>query len=158
CYIFVNICPHGAAICIFATMGDPMYRTVRPVFRWFVTGIMTLIIWPASGQQHSPPKREFRGVWIATVVNIDWPSRAGLDVASQQQELLQILDAHQRAGINAVMLQVRPAADALYVSDREPWSRFLTGKQGQPPVPFYDPLAFAIEEARQRGMELHAWF
>ena len=135
-----------------------MKKAARPILRLFLTSIIAVSVLPVSGQQHLSPKREFRGVWVATVVNIDWPSRAGLDAASQQRELIQILDAHQRAGINAVMLQVRPAADALYARGREPWSRFLTGKQGQPPVPFYDPLAFAIEEARLRGMELHAWF
>ncbi|SEL76254.1 glycoside hydrolase family 10 protein [Parapedobacter koreensis] len=103
------------------------------------------------------PKRELRGVWIATVVNIDWPSAAGLDVAKQKQELIQQLDNHQRAGINAIMLQIRPAADAFYAKSKEPWSRFLTGKPGQQPSPFYDPLEFAITEAHNRGMELHAW-
>ncbi len=104
------------------------------------------------------PKREFRGVWVATVVNIDWPSDAHAPVEKQKQELLAILDADQRAGINAVMLQVRPAADAFYAKSGEPWSKWLTGKQGQAPNPTYDPLEFAIAEAHKRGMELHAWF
>ncbi|MGK6352080.1 glycoside hydrolase family 10 protein [Parapedobacter sp. DT-150] len=103
------------------------------------------------------PKRELRGVWIATVVNIDWPSAAGLDAKKQQEELIQQLDNHQRAGINAIMLQIRPTADAFYAKSREPWSRFLTGKPGQQPIPFYDPLEFAITEAHKRGIELHAW-
>jgi len=103
------------------------------------------------------PKRELRGVWIATVVNIDWPSAAGLGVEQQKQELIEHLNNHQRAGINAIMLQVRPAADAFYAKGREPWSRYLNGKQGQAPVPFYDPLEFAITEAHKRSMELHAW-
>ncbi len=104
------------------------------------------------------PKREFRGQWIATVVNIDWPSDVHLSVEKQQQELISLLDADQRAGINAVMLQVRPAADAFYAKSGEPWSRWLTGKQGVAPSPAYDPLEFAISEAHKRGMELHAWF
>ncbi len=104
------------------------------------------------------PKREFRGQWIATVVNIDWPSDVHLSVVRQQQELISLLDADQRAGINAVMLQVRPAADAFYAKSGEPWSRWLTGKQGMAPSPAYDPLEFAITEAHKRGMELHAWF
>ena len=107
---------------------------------------------------HIAPKREFRGQWIATVVNIDWPSDVHLSVARQQQELISLLDADQRAGINAVMLQVRPAADAFYAKSGEPWSRWLTGKQGMAPSPAYDPLEFAITEAHKRGMELHAWF
>jgi uncharacterized lipoprotein YddW (UPF0748 family) len=104
------------------------------------------------------PKREFRGEWIATVVNIDWPSDVHLSVDKQKKELLAILDADQRAGINAIMLQVRPAADAFYAKSMEPWSRWLSGKQGQAPDPVYDPLEFAINEAHKRGMELHAWF
>lgn len=104
------------------------------------------------------PKRELRGVWIATVANIDWPSRSGLPIAQQQAELIEILDNHQRAGINAVFLQIRPSADAFYAISNEPWSRFLTGAPGKSPSPHYDPLEFAIEEAHKRGMELHPWF
>lgn len=104
------------------------------------------------------PKREFRGVWVATVVNIDWPSKAGLSTQQQKDELIKLLDAHEKQGINAIMFQVRPATDAFYAKGSEPWSQYLTGKQGQAPNPFYDPLQFAIEECHKRGMELHAWF
>jgi uncharacterized lipoprotein YddW (UPF0748 family) len=104
------------------------------------------------------PKREFRGVWIATVDNIDWPSSPHLTTDQQKKELTDQLDAHQKSGINAIMLQVRPAADAFYAKSREPWSKWLTGKQGQAPDPAYDPLEFAITKAHKRGMELHAWF
>ncbi len=104
------------------------------------------------------PKREFRGVWIATVENIDWPSSQKLSSDQQKNELKSQLDAHQQSGINAVMLQVRPAADAFYAKSHEPWSKWLTGRQGQAPDPLYDPLEFAITEAHKRGMELHAWF
>lgn len=104
------------------------------------------------------PKREFRGVWVATVANIDWPSKPGLSTENQKNELSRILDEHQKSGMNAIILQIRPAADAFYGNGTEPWSRFMSGKQGQSPFPFYDPLAFAIEEAHKRGMELHAWF
>ena len=104
------------------------------------------------------PKREFRGAWVATVENIDWPSEPGLSVDMQKKELLNLLDFLQDAGINAVMFQIRPAADAFYAKSREPWSKWLTGKQGQAPNPPYDPLEFAISEAHKRGMELHAWF
>jgi len=105
-----------------------------------------------------PPKREFRAVWVATVANIDWPSSPGLSSIRQQKEILDILDLHKRNGINAIILQVRPTADALYLSDLEPWSRFLSGTQGTAPDPYYDPLEFWIHEAHRRGMELHAWF
>ncbi len=103
------------------------------------------------------PKREFRGVWIATVENIDWPAK-GQTAFEQQQQLVDILDAHQRTGINAVFFQVRPAADAFYAKGTEPWSKWLNGQQGAAPTPMYDPLQFAITEAHKRGIELHAWF
>ena len=102
--------------------------------------------------------REFRGAWIATVDNIDWPSKPGLPVAKQKAELRAMLDRAELLNMNAIIFQVRPAADALYRSPYEPWSEYLTGKQGLPPEPFYDPLEFAIEEAHRRGLELHAWF
>ena len=103
-------------------------------------------------------QREFRGVWIATVDNIDWPTRPGLSVAEQKAELRALFDRVAFLNMNAVVLQVRPTADAFYVSPYEPWSAYLTGEQGRPPEPFYDPLAFAVEEAHRRGLELHAWF
>ncbi len=103
------------------------------------------------------PKREFRGVWVATVANIDWP-KPGSTPDQQKQQLVSILEQHQRTNLNAVMFQVRPAADAFYAKSREPWSKWLMGKQGQAPNPFYDPLEFAITEAHKRGIELHAWF
>ncbi len=105
-----------------------------------------------------PPKREFRGAWIATVANIDWPKHFNDPPQKQKEDLKRLLDALDKAGINAVFLQVRPECDALYQSNYEPWSYWLTGKQGKAPEPFYDPLRFAIEEAHKRGMELHAWF
>jgi uncharacterized lipoprotein YddW (UPF0748 family) len=104
------------------------------------------------------PAREFRGAWIATVANKDWPSAPGLSVAQQKAELISLLDTAARLKLNAVIFQVRPACDAMYASSIEPWSAYLTGAQGQAPEPFYDPLAFAIEEAHRRGLELHAWF
>ena len=105
-----------------------------------------------------PPVREFRGVWVASVANIDWPSKRTLTTAQSQAELLAILDRCVALNLNAVLLQVRPAADALYASKLEPWSEYLTGEQGRAPVPFWDPLAFAVKEAHARGLELHAWF
>jgi uncharacterized lipoprotein YddW (UPF0748 family) len=104
------------------------------------------------------PKREFRAAWIATVENIDWPSEPGLPVDQQKQQLTSLLDFLQDAGMNAVMLQIRPAADAFYAKSREPWSKWLTGQQGVAPNPAYDPLEMAIAEAHKRGIELHAWF
>jgi uncharacterized lipoprotein YddW (UPF0748 family) len=104
------------------------------------------------------PQREFRAAWIATVANIDWPTKPGLSIGEQQAELIALFDSAVRLNLNAVILQVRPACDALYPSKLEPWSEFLTGRMGQAPEPMYDPLAFAVEEAHTRGLELHAWF
>lgn len=103
-------------------------------------------------------QREFRGVWAATAWNIDWPSKKGLPIEQQQSELLQILDRIQTLNLNALVLQVRPAGDAFYASQLEPWSELLTGTPGKAPEPFYDPLAFAIEQCHKRNIELHAWF
>lgn len=103
------------------------------------------------------PKPEFRGVWIATVDNIDWPPRNNYDPAIQRADFIRQLDLHKSNGMNAVIVQVRPAADAFYPSPFEPWSQWLTGKQGVAPSPFYDPLSFMIKETHKRGMEFHAW-
>lgn len=108
--------------------------------------------------QSAPPKREMRAVWIATVANTDFPTKKNLHPFQQQEEFSQLLEKHQAIGINAVIVQIRPSTDALYHSDKELWSEWLTGKQGNSPKPFYDPLAFMIEEAHKRGMEFHAWF
>jgi uncharacterized lipoprotein YddW (UPF0748 family) len=116
---------------------------------------------PLSGQTAEPPPpiaREFRAAWVATVANIDWPSKPGLSTWDQQRELLTILDRSTALGLNAIILQIRPGADAFYASPYEPWSQFLTGRQGRAPEPPWDPLAFAVEQAHKRGLELHAWF
>jgi len=102
--------------------------------------------------------REFRGVWVATVDHIDWPPKDVFDTEKQKEKLIEILDRAQQLHFNAVLLQVRPMGDALYDSPYEPWSEFLTGAQGKRPDPDWDPLAFAVWEAHQRGLELHAWF
>lgn len=98
---------------------------------------------------------EFRGAWVASVHNLDWPSRPGLSAAEQKAELRAILNRAADVKLNAILLQVRPASDALYASRYEPWSAFLTGEQGVGPG--YDPLAYAISEAHARGIQLHAW-
>jgi len=108
--------------------------------------------------QAQTPKREFRGAWIATVNNIDYPSSKSLTSAQQQAEFIKLLDQHQQAGINAVMVQIRTNGDAFYPSELAPWSEYLTSKQGKAPEPFYDPLAFMVAECRKRGIEFHAWF
>lgn len=107
-----------------------------------------------------PPKisREFRAAWIASASNIDWPSQPGLPVEQQKKELLTLIERAAELRLNALIFQIRPFCDAFYRSSLEPWSYYLTGKVGKPPVPAWDPLQFAIEQAHARGLELHAWF
>jgi uncharacterized protein YbbC (DUF1343 family)/uncharacterized lipoprotein YddW (UPF0748 family) len=102
-------------------------------------------------------EREFRAAWVATVANINWPSKPGLSVDEQKKEAIALLDLLRRNNFNAVIFQVRPHCDAMYKSDIEPWSYYLTGEEGKAPDPYYDPLQFWIEEAHARGIELHAW-
>ncbi|MEN9509827.1 MAG: hypothetical protein RLZZ621_2390 [Gemmatimonadota bacterium] len=112
-----------------------------------------------TASAEAPPLlREFRGVWVASVANIDWPSKRTLTTAQQQAELIALLDRAAALRLNAVVFQVRPAADALYASKLEPWSEYLTGRQGKRPDPYWDPLGFVIKEAHARNLELHAWF
>jgi uncharacterized lipoprotein YddW (UPF0748 family) len=145
--------------------------TFRLANRSLISSVLTLVaaatlsacarppvVYYASPDKPPPVQREFRGVWVATVANIDWPSQPGLPVDSQRAEMVAILDRAAAMNLNAVILQVRTAGDALYESPLEPWSEYLTGTQGRAPEPFYDPLTFAVEEAHRRGLELHAWF
>jgi uncharacterized lipoprotein YddW (UPF0748 family) len=108
------------------------------------------------------PLREFRAAWVATVTNIDWPSKPGLSATAQRAEALAILDRARQIGLNALILQVRPSGDALYPSTLEPWTEYLSGEQGRLPwhagEPPWDPLAFWVREAHRRALELHAWF
>ncbi|MGW6278973.1 glycoside hydrolase family 10 protein [Kribbella sp. NPDC055071] len=125
-----------------------------------VSGTATAAQAPANPQGCTPspttPLRQFRASWISSVVNIDWPSKTGLTAAQQQAELIGWFDDAVRQHHNAVVLQVRPTADAFWPSKVEPWSQYLTGTQGGDPG--YDPLAFAVAEAHKRNLELHAWF
>jgi uncharacterized lipoprotein YddW (UPF0748 family) len=143
-------------------------RASRPGAVRTLAGIVFLV-WVAAGGALSaeyepfsvvPPKpdREFRGVWVATVGNLDWPSKPGLSTTQQKAELVSMLDRAAQLRLNAVLFQVRPCCDALYASRIEPWSEYLTGTMGRRPEPFYDPLEFVVEEAHRRGLELHAWF
>jgi len=108
----------------------------------------------------APPavNREFRAMWICTVNNADWPSKRTLSTDEQKKELTDMLDRAAELKFNAVIFQVRPCCDAIYDSPIEPWSQYLTGKIGQAPEPYYDPLTFAVDESHKRGLELHAWF
>lgn len=119
--------------------------------------LFLLVFFLASHFLRSQPKYEFRGVWIATVDNIDWPKNGQWDPETQKADFISILEGHKKNGMNAMIVQVRPAADAFYPSQYEPWSQWLTGEQGKPPSPYYDPMQFMIEETHKRGMEFHAW-
>ncbi|KIG14476.1 putative glycoside hydrolase [Enhygromyxa salina] len=100
-------------------------------------------------------EREFRAVWVATVYNINWPSNSGLDIGAAQAELIDIVETCEAINLNAIVFQVRPESDALYASQLEPWSRYLTGAQGGDPG--WDPLSFLIEQAHARNIEVHGW-
>ena len=121
--------------------------------RNIVLSLLLLLISYTSIQATTPPKREFRGAWIQAVNG----QFIGMSTEELQQTLTSQLNALQQAGINAIIFQVRPEADALYMSYYEPWSRYLTGTQGVAPDPYWDPLQWMIEECHRRGMELHAW-
>ncbi|HET7910880.1 MAG TPA: family 10 glycosylhydrolase [Pseudolabrys sp.] len=121
---------------------------------WSWSGIAILALGLIASHA-SGAESEFRGAWVATVYNLDWPSKPGLSPAAQKTELRALLDRAAELHLNAILLQVRPASDALYASRFEPWSEFLSGEAGVSPG--YDPLAFATAEAHLRGLELHAW-
>jgi len=119
---------------------------------------VALALLTTGAHAQAPPKHEFRGAWIATAYNLDWPPSPTASPSDQKADLRRMLDSLKAVGINAVMFQVRTESDAMYESDLEPWSYWLTGEQGRAPDPFYDPLQFVLDEAHARGMEVHAWF
>ena len=141
-----------------------MYRKLFHVF-YFVAFLLYIVACTApkhiTKEEPAPVSpqviKEFRAAWVATVANIDWPSKPGLPVEKQKQEAIALLDFLQAHHFNAVILQVRPQADALYDSKIEPWSYYLTGTQGKAPDPYYDPLEFWVAQAHERGIELHVW-
>ncbi|MDX6328287.1 MAG: hypothetical protein QOI83_670 [Streptomycetaceae bacterium] len=137
-----------------------MGHITRRVFAAAAAGAVTTMLASGDTLAAAPAPvagpEQLRGMWIATVSNRDWPSARGLSAARQRQELLDFLDAAVGRRLNAVVLQVRPTADALWPSPYEPWSEYLTGTQGEDPG--WDPLGTAVREAHRRGLELHAWF
>lgn len=120
--------------------------------------VLATIGWLTATAAPPAAPREFRGLWIATVGNIDWPSHPGQAPAFQQAEFRQLLDGAKNLNLNVVVFQVRTSCEAMYESALEPWSEYLTGRMGQEPNPKWDPLEFAVTEAHSRGLELHAWF
>ncbi len=137
----------------------PHFPRARLVRTWSIRGVMIRAFLPAAlfavSLATSLPAEEFRAAWVASVVNLNFPSRAGLSAEAQRAEIQRIVATAAERGINALMVQVRPESDALYASRLEPWSRFLTGTQGKDPG--YDPLATFLEEGRRRGVAIHAW-
>ncbi len=122
-----------------------------------LAGLYFLLFLTLNSVASRYPKREMRAIWIATIANIDWPSSSGIASAKQQQEFIELLDLCIGFNMNTVIFQIRPASDAFYSSPYEPWSQWLTGKQGKSPDPFYDPLEFASIECHKRGIDLHVW-
>ncbi|MBC8126567.1 MAG: family 10 glycosylhydrolase [Gloeobacteraceae cyanobacterium ES-bin-144] len=133
-----------------------MIRSLIFSFSCFLTALANAQSYAPVNERPPQLAREFRGAWIATVYNLDWPSSKGLSAGSQQAELSAILDKVAALKMNAVMFQVRTQCDALYQSSFEPWSPWLTGTMGRSPG--YDPLAYCIKAAHARGIEVHAWF
>ena len=127
--------------------------TSRKMLLGILACLLPCLLWAQQETAKRYPKREFRGAWIQTVNG----QFKGMPTEKMKKNLIDQLNALQEAGINAIIFQVRPEADALYASQIEPWSRFLTGVQGKAPEPFWDPMAFMIEECHKRGMEFHAW-
>ena len=124
-------------------------------FLFAATAVASIVATDARAQSADPPKYEFRAAWIATVLRLDWPPNGQESV--KQERLVEMIDELASMGINAIFFQVRSEADAMYPSDHEPWSYWLTSTQGEAPDPAWDPLQFAIEHAHKRGVELHAW-
>ncbi len=119
--------------------------------------LIFMVLLGLIGFTQNAPNYEFRAAWVASVDNIDWPSKKGLTTEVQREEFIRLVEMHKRNGMNALIVQIRPATDAFYPSPYEPWSEWLTGVQGRPPSPYYDPLEFMITETHKRGMEFHAW-
>lgn len=114
------------------------------------------LAWNETTATVAPPSQEFRAAWVATVYNIDWPSRAGLSVDAQKGEMNAIVQKAAELNLNALIVQVRPCSDALYNSSYDPWSQWLSGVSGKHPG--YDPLAYMCQVAHAYGIEIHAWF
>ncbi|WP_075589797.1 glycoside hydrolase family 10 protein [Labilibacter marinus] len=125
--------------------------------RFIIITVFLSCVLSIQGEKKTYPKREMRAMWIATVANIDWPSKPGLAVDMQKNEMVELLDVAKDYNLNTIVFQIRPASDAFFQSELEPWSQWLTGEQGLAPEPDYDPLQFTIDECRKRGLDVHVW-
>ncbi|MBC5836745.1 glycoside hydrolase family 10 protein [Flavobacterium muglaense] len=126
-------------------------------FFLFLTTVLLICSLGNAQETVAHPKSEFRAVWIATVVNIDWPKNGIDSIEKQKADYLEILDTYKKLNYNAVIVQIRSVGDAFYPSQLAPWSKYLTGKEGKAPANNFDPLAWMIDEAHNRGFEFHAW-
>lgn len=147
----------------FALLPNFVTNTYIPLMRNLLFSLTLLLLSLTANAQRDlyeveSPKQEFRGVWVATVLNIDFPKKATANGVAHSEQWKKLLDKYEAMGINAVIVQVRPAGDAIYPTDLAPWSAYLTGKQGRAPLRAYDPLKDMVAEAHKRGMEFHAWF
>lgn len=125
---------------------------------FFVIQVILIVLLGTFSTLSAQNTREFRGVWIATVNNIDFPNPSHTTPEEQKEDYVRYLDKIEELGFNTVIVQVRPVADTFYPSSYEPWSKYLTGKQGKAPAPYYNPLQFMIDEAHKRNLDFHAWF
>lgn len=159
----------GAGSLLWSCANNNSVKKTPQQHKKVTTTVKTITQKPTVAKTHNPEKpksiqvilpeiqREFRAAWVATVANINWPSRRDLSTEQQKQEAIAILDMLKNNHFNAVIFQARPSADAFYESEFEPWSVFLNGETGRKPNPYYDPLKFWIDEAHQRGIDLHVW-
>ena len=156
----INAMPGGSSGAILSGNARQMAIYACLYLLLAMAGCANLAVPPKPIERNDPPPtpREFRAAWVATVANIDWPSKKDLTVEQQKQEIVRIVERAKELKLNALVFQVRPAADAMYPSILEPWSEYLTGEQGKMPNPYYDPLKMWVEESHKRGIELHAWF
>lgn len=131
--------------------------SLNSTMRNFALFLLLISLFSCEKETPVVPNVEFRGVWIASVANIDWPLKGDVDPASQRMHFESLLRYYKKLNYNAVIVQIRSAGDAFYPSDLAPWSVYLTGKQGHAPAPSYDPLAWMIEATHAQQMEFHAW-
>ena len=130
---------------------------MKIIRRILAAGLSLAMLAPAGAQAANPEPRQMRGVWVSSVYNLDYPAKTTTSADALKSEADRILDNCVKTGLNTVFFQVRPTSDALYDSDIFPWSHWLTGRQGTAPADGFDPLAYCVDGAHRRGLELHAW-
>jgi len=140
------------------TVKTPYSMSPKNLICLFASVLLLSFGYSQAQNKTTNPKNEFRAVWIATVANIDWPIKNTDAVEKQKADFIEILDTYKKLNYNVVIVQIRSCGDAMYPTDLAPWSKYLTGKQGLAPFPFFDPVEWMITQAHNRGFEFHAWF